>query len=150
SAIRARIGALARGLGLDPDSDDDLSHLHIWYKPARINIADPEWAAILLAEVDRVSAELVVVDVLRRAARLKENDQAAVDALINNLQPLLARASLCLLHHFVKLSELSKEREPGERVSGSGALFGALDTAIYITGSERGARRLRLAFDGRD
>ncbi len=148
-AIRARVGALSRGANLDPDSDD-LANLDIAYRPRGINLADPEWSA----EIANLAAEneyaVIFVDVLRNAARIKESDAAEFSLLRNLLEPALAHTSICLLHHFVKLSELSKERTPAERMSGSGAMYGALDVGIFITGSEDHGRRLRLEFDGRD
>jgi AAA domain-containing protein len=151
-ALRARIGCLARGLGLDPaEGGDDLWRLSLAYKPRGINLADPEWGASLVRAAEEINAGLVVVDVLRRAARFKENDAGDFAALALNLQPTLDRGtSIAMLHHFGKLSDLNRDRDPGERMSGSGAMFGALDVGIYITGSERGARSLRLEFDGRD
>ncbi len=148
-AIRARVGALSRGANLDPESDD-LANLDIAYRPRGINLADPEWSA----EIANLAAEneyaVIFVDVLRNAARIKESDAAEFSLLRNLLEPALAHTSICLLHHFVKLSELSKERTPAERMSGSGAMYGALDVGIFITGSEEHGRRLRLEFDGRD
>jgi hypothetical protein len=63
---------------------------------------------------------------------------------------LAERRSAALLHHFGKLNETQKERSPGERMVGSGAMEGALDVAFYITKSEAGARRLRIEFEARD
>lgn len=149
SALAQRTGAIARGLGIDPEQEID--GLHFVYKPRSINIADPVWAESLRRAARSVEAALVVVDVLRAAARLKENDATEFAALRANLQPLTAdNVSVALLHHFTKLSETSKERTPGERMSGSGAMYGALDVAIYITGSDDGARKLRLEFEARD
>ncbi len=148
-AIRARIGSLARGVNLDPDSDV-LDNLDIAYRPRGINLADPLWAA----EIANIAAEhqysVIFVDVLRNAARIKENDAAEFSLLRSLLEPALHHCSITLLHHFVKLTELSKERSPAERMSGSGAMYGALDVGIFITGSEDHARRLKIEFDGRD
>lgn len=150
AALRARVGAIARGMNIDPDGQD-LQRLHFLYKPPGMNLADPVWAQRLRRAAAHVDAALAVIDVLRAGARIKENDQADFTALRHNLQPINDDGrSLALLHHFVKLSEISKERDPGERMSGSGAMFGALDAAIYITGSQNHARELRLAFDLRD
>lgn len=148
-AIRARIGALARGLQLDPDTDQ-LDNLHLAYRPRGINLADDKWSA----EIANLSAEgeyaVVFVDVLRNAARIKENDSSEFSYLRSLLEPALAHTSIALLHHFTKLSETSKERTPAERMSGSGAMYGALDVGVFITGSEDHARKLRIEFDGRD
>lgn len=150
AGLRARVGALARGLEVNPDTDE-LDNLHWLYKPAGINLADPGWANLLHISTTQVDAALVIVDVLRASARLKENDQESFSALRFNLQPITdAGRSLAMLHHFGKLTETQKERDPGERMSGSGAMFGALDVAIYITGSDDNARSLRLEFDARD
>lgn len=148
-AIRARIGALTRGVNLDPDSDV-LDNLDIAYRPRGINLADPEWAA----EIANIAADnqyaVIFVDVLRNAARIKESDSTEFGHLRSLLEPALHHCSISLLHHFTKLSELSKERSPAERMSGSGAMYGALDVGIFITGSEEHARRLKIEFDGRD
>ena len=61
------------------------------------------------------------------------------------LEPLLADGlTVALLHHFAKLTETQNQRQPGERMSGTGAMFEALDVGLYITKSESGARRLRV------
>lgn len=150
AALRARIGAIARGMGLDPDGND-LSNLHLIYKPAGLNLSDPGWTTELLDATQETEARMITVDVLRAAARIKENDQQEFVTLRNNLRPISdAGIALCLLHHFTKLSEISRDRAPGERMSGTGAMFGALDVGIYITGSDSDARRLRIEFDTRD
>lgn len=152
AALRARVGAIARGMGLNPDpASGDLQNLHWLYKPRGINLADQRWADRLRRAADKPQAALITVDVLRAGARIKENDQEQFTNLRHNLQPISDDGrSLAVLHHFVKLSEISKERDPGERMSGSGAMFGALDVGIYITGSNDHATKLRLDFDTRD
>lgn len=151
SGLRARIGALARGLGIDPDWDD-LDRLHIAYRPRPFNLADPELAALLVDEARSVDAALVVVDVLRQAVRGVNESSAEDFATVRDaLEPLLAESrSVAVLHHFGKLSETQKERTPGERMAGSGAMYGALDVGLFITRSENGARRLRLELEARD
>jgi hypothetical protein len=150
AALRARIGCLARGLDVDPDGDG-LDRLHLIYRPAGINLADPTWALELRDLVADVEAALVVVDVLRAAAAIKENAAEDFALLRGNLAPLIdAGCSPALVHHFGKLTEISKDRTPGERMTGSGAMYGALDVGVFITGSDDGAKKLRLEFDGRD
>lgn len=152
AALRARVGAIARGMGIDPDPQaEELTNLHWLYKPRGINLADQRWADKLRRAADRPEAALIAIDVLRAGARIKESDQEQFTNFRHNLQPISDDGrSLAVLHHFTKLSELSKERDPGERMSGSGAMFGALDVGIYITGSDNQARKLRIDFDTRD
>jgi hypothetical protein len=150
AALRARVGCLARGHGLDPDGPD-LERLHFVYKPPGINLSDPGWARELVECAAGLACGLVAVDVLRAAARIKENDAESFAILRANLEPLAhAGTAAALAHHFGKLTETQKERQPGERMSGTGAMYGAADAAIYITGSNRDARELRLEFDARD
>ena len=78
AAIRARIGCIARGHGIQDPLGDGLPSLHIAYKPKGINLADGAWADTLISEAREFGAGLVIVDVLRRAARIKENDPGGV------------------------------------------------------------------------
>ena len=93
----------------------------------------------------------MIVDVLRAAARIKENVAEDFALVRDGLEPLLvAGRTVSLLHHFGKLSETQKERSPGERMAGTGAMYGALDVGFLITRSESGARRLRVDVEARD
>jgi hypothetical protein len=150
AALRSRVGAISRGLGLDPDGAD-LDRLSWSYKPRGINIADAEWARALRRAAEQLGAKLIVVDVLRAAARMKENPSEEFLMLRHNLLPVMHDGcSVALLHHFGKLTEITKERSPGERMSGSGAMYGAMDIGLFITGSENGAKNLRLEIESRD
>ncbi len=148
-ALNDRIGALARGHQIDPESDE-LSGLILSYRPRGLDLADKGWASELAAVANENNVELVIVDVLRNAARIKENDASEFAHFRILLEDTLRISSVALLHHFTKLSEISKERTPAERMSGSGAMFGALDVGMFITGSDDHARRLKISFDGRD
>lgn len=152
AGIRARIGSLARGMGIDPDSDAELERLHVLYRPRPFNLADPELSPFLVGEARRIDAAIVFVDVLRQAARgIKESSAEDFATIRDALEPLHAEGrSAALAHHFGKLTETQKERTPGERMVGSGAMEGALDVAFYITKSENGARRLRIEFEAKD
>ena len=150
TGLRTRVGALARGLGLDPDGDD-LGRLHMLYRPRPFNLVELETAEWLVAEAEHVDARLVVIDVLRAAARFQENVAEEFAAVRDALGPLLAAGrTVALLHHFGKLTETQKERSPGERMAGTGAMYGALDVGFLITRSEGGARRLHVEIEARD
>ena len=151
-AIRARIGAIARGAGIDP-AGDGLKNLHIAYRPRGLNLSDPDWSAWLVEKSRKVGAALVVVDVLRRAATIRESGDGATDfaGLLRNLEGLLSEDCLLLFtHHFGKGGEQQRGRSNGDKLAGSGALFGAADLLVYITESLHNARSLRLAADARD
>lgn len=149
SALRARIGSLARGMGVDPDSP--IENLHMLYRPRPFNLAELVSATWLHEEVQDVGARYVVIDVLRAAARIQEKDASDFALVRDALEPLLIEGvTVDLLHHFGKLSDTQKDRSPGERMSGTGAMYGALDVGFYITRSENGARRLRVELEARD
>jgi hypothetical protein len=150
AALRARVGALARGLDVDPNGDG-LDGLHWSYKPRSLNLASAADAVALADRADELAADLVVIDVLRRAAAIDENKAAEFLTFCAYLAPLAAAGrSVALLHHFGKLSEINRDRTPAERMAGTGAMFGALDVGLFITGSEDHARRLRLHVESRD
>lgn len=152
AAIRTRIGALAHGLGVNPDpGSGHLDRLHLLYKPRGLNLADPAWIRDIRRTIDTTGARLLIVDVLRAAAAIKENDNDAFNAFRLILDPIVQDGcSIALLHHFGKLTEITKDRTPGERMSGAGAMYGAFDVGVFITGADKEARELRLEFELRD
>ena len=149
--VHARIGCLARGMGVDPDSADFRDWFHIAYKPRGLNLSDPSWAERLVADVERLEAGLVVVDVLRRAASVRESADGVRDFadLVRNLEPLIDRSRfLDFLHHFRKEGSNDENVATGERMSGSGSLWGHYDAATYITGGSD--LSMAVEVDGRD
>lgn len=150
TGLRTRFGALARGFGSDPDTDD-LDRLHMLYRPRPFDLAELATADWLLQEALDTSAAIVFIDVLRAAARFDENAAADFGRLRDHLEPLLhAGITVILLHHFGKMNDTQRERSPGERMAGTGAMYGALDVGLLITKSEDGARRLGVEVEARD
>jgi hypothetical protein len=152
AAIRGRIGCLTRGHGFNPShGSNDLHNLHVLYKPAGLNLADPAWTRSIQQLAQRAGARMLIIDVLRAAAVLKENSNDEFRDLVRTLQPITNDGcALALLHHFGKLTELSRDRTPGERMSGAGAMYGAFDVGVFITGSNDAGRKLRIEFETRD
>jgi hypothetical protein len=150
TGLRTRIGALARGAGIDPDTDQ-LDRLHMLYRPRPFDLAELATSDWLLDEAADVDAALVIVDVLRAAARFKENAAEDFARIRDHLNPLLEQQrTVALLHHFGKLNDTQKERSPGERMAGTGAMYGALDVGFLITRSDNGARLLGVDVEARD
>jgi hypothetical protein len=150
TGLRTRIGALARGAGIDPDTDQ-LDRLHMLYRPRPFDLAELATSDWLLDEAADVDAALVIVDVLRAAARFQENAAEDFARIRDHLNPLLEQQrTVALLHHFGKLNDTQKERSPGERMAGTGAMYGALDVGFLITRSDNGARLLGVDVEARD
>jgi hypothetical protein len=152
SGTRARIGALSRGMGIDPDSDDLRKWLHMSVKPRGINLSESAWASRLVADADAVGAGLVIVDVLRRAAAVREGGEGVGDfaALLRNLEPLQGGGrGVVFLHHFRKVGKSDDETDAGERMAGSGSLHGHYDVAMFITDVTR-EMTMSVQVDARD
>jgi len=155
SAIRARVGAITRGVGADPDRHD-LDQLHISYKPRAIDLSDNAWASGLESLTKTLGASLVIVDVLRAAIPGMPEDGrgAEVFGIVRGyLDPILATGtSIVVLHHFAKSN--AENRGTGNRMTGSGALFGAADVIIGIVTTDsdalHDAQTLGVDVDGRD
>ena len=156
-ALRARIGCLARGRGLVPEAEGALPNLRVSTRREvpDLDLMRAEWWDALRSEVEEHGARLVVVDVLRSAApRLRETGEGAADfglirAGASRIQDL--GVTVVLLHHFIKAA--GADRLVGERMTGSGALYGALDVGIFITPSALGEqwdREIPVAFEARD
>ena len=149
--LRARIGALARGLGVDPDKGD-LDLLHVIYKP-RINLRDASTTRALMAEVLDVQPGLVGFDVLRKAAVVRESNEGAMDfaEVLANTRPLADAGCAALYpHHNTKANADTDKRPAGERLSGSGALYGHADFGVFITSYDRATRLMAVEFVTRD
>lgn len=149
--LRARVGCLARGLGVDPDRGE-LDRLHVIYKPRRIDLHDQESAAGVVEAVSDIEPGVMFVDVLRRAARIRESGEGVADFThtLENLDPLTSAGwTIILLHHFKKWSD-NAGGDTGDRMSGSGSLFGHADFAIFIVKADRENRRYDLEFVSRD
>lgn len=154
AAIRARIGCIARGHGVDPDSDA-LDQLHIIYKPRGLNLSDPDWARWLCEYVTDICARLVLVDTLRSATTIRESNEGAGDMarLLKLLSPITSdHVSVGFLHHFSKLNEQRQQRAAADRMTGTGALRGHMDFGLFITKSDwkDGQRRMRVEVEIRD
>ncbi len=153
AGLRARTAALARGMGVDPDGDDLWDRLYFLYKPPGLNLSDARWRRNSPRSRTALDVGLVVVDVLRRAAEVREDGNGAGDFTrsMGNLRPLeLAGRAVAIAHHFTKASETSRGRVPAERMAGSGALYGAMDVGMFIVKLTNDARQLEVTVEARD
>lgn len=157
AALKMRFFALARGLGLDPQTCFTDGRIAIIYRPAGMDLTDPEWSAYLVEQVILSGAKLVIIDVLRAAAPgIRESGDGSGDFAAFRAQLLVRlqkmNVATLMLHHFVKLSDGTRERSIGELMSGSGSLFGAADFVIGVTKCIKAGvpQELRLEVESRD
>ena len=155
-ALRHRIGCLARGLGIDPDGELLGENLYIDYKPRGANLSEAPYAAWYCDEVQRIDAQLCLVDTVRRAARIRESGDGVQDlqTLGENLAPLKDQRAILFAHHAKKLQPANNNgtwTPPLERLSGSGDWGGLVEVGLVLDrrkGTEW--RDTRFEIDGRD
>lgn len=131
-SIRTRIGALMRGYQIDPDRS--LDKFHLAYRPPNMDLMRVECAENLRHIAHQTDAKIIFVDVLRAATVFDENSASDFSKLMHNLRPLLNDGiSIAMLHHFGKWGDTNSNRDPGDRMVGTGAMRGALDVGLYLT-----------------
>jgi hypothetical protein len=154
AALRHRIGAIARGMGLDPDGEELADYLHIAYKPTGVRLLDPEYAPSYVASVQACRAQLAIIDTARRAARIRESGDGVTDLglLAANLAPILSTTTIVPLHHAHKARGSNGVWEPPlERLSGSGDWGGLAEAGLLLDRREQSDwQDMRLDVDGRD
>lgn len=114
--------------------DTDQIHIHFGMAPQ-----DPVVA--LTKDIEHYQPKLVIIDPIQRFIRIKDiSDYAAVSLIMEPIQEL-ARSNNChimLVHHLGKMN-----REDGDDVLGSTALFGSVDTLLITKKRNDGARTVQ-------
>jgi hypothetical protein len=130
---RNRVAQMARALDVDFASLD----LHLIDVPA-LRLDDAEQVERLSRTVAYLRPALLILDPMRDLHGLDENDAQIVSALLAPLR-ILQRAYACavlLVHHMAKVTE--SPRRAGQRLRGSSALHGWVDSALYLTHKDGG------------
>lgn len=131
-SIRGRVGCLARGYELDPDRS--IEKFHLMYRPPAMDLMHKGCAEALRVQAEVSNAKIIFIDVLRAATVFDENSASDFSRLMHNLRPILNDGiSIAMLHHFSKWGETNSNRDPGDRMVGTGAMRGALDVGLYLT-----------------
>jgi DNA-binding transcriptional ArsR family regulator len=129
--VHERLTAFCRGRGLDAPPQ----RLHVLIR-AGLKIDDEAAMLEFERELQDLGAELVVWDVFRRLHRLPSGKPDDLLPLLYRLDELSRRVgcSNLILHHFRKQAATGKDfATGGERLSGSGGLWGWTENALYLT-----------------
>jgi hypothetical protein len=134
-SVRRRCGMLCRALAVEVATVD----IHV-LDVALLRLDDPAQLAAFIATVERVRPALVIVDPLREVHTGDENDSGYVTKLFAPLRELVDRVGCAMMfvHHSVKPGVESAKRRPAERLRGSGALVGALDSGLFLEAKGEG------------
>ena len=127
--LRWRLGAVARGMGLDIDTVDNFRIRSL----ATDELSTEAGVNKLAARIAAFKPSLVVFDTMRRAmGDLKENQSDDMAKILQALNHIKARTghdfSVLHLHHTVK----DKEAQGLERLRGSGDLAGQVDQVLIM------------------
>lgn len=128
SMTRNRVHQMCRSMDIDITALD----LHLVDVPM-LRLDDVEQREKLDRTVARLKPALVILDPLRDLHGLDENDAQVVSELLAPLR-IMQRVHKCavmIVHHMAKATELA--RRAGQRLRGSSALHGWIDSALYLT-----------------
>lgn len=124
---RSRIAQMCRALDVDLATLD----VHLISIPV-FRLDDDEQVASLRRTVAKLKPTLLILDPLRDLHGKDENDAQVVAALLGHLRVIQREygCAVLLVHHMAKQSEI--KRRAGQRLRGSSALHGWVDSALYL------------------
>lgn len=145
--VRSRAIALCRALDVDIKTLD----LEVVDVPA-LQLDNAEGVKLLWSIVEQRRPVLVVLDPLREMHAGDENDSAAIARLLLPLRTMQRElgCAIMLVHHMTKVSAEGGGRRLGQRLRGSSALHGAVDSALYLEPKGEGpAKRVKVTAEHR-
>lgn len=139
--LQTRLGSMlpAVALPLPPDT--------LYFETTRtLRLDDPAGLARLRGMIEAVHPDLVIVDPLARFMSGDENSTRDMGRLVAALDTLVEAygVAILLVHHTGK-PRAEGERAGGERLRGSSALFGAVDSVLLLDRVD--AEHLRLTLE---
>jgi len=137
-----RLRALARGRGLDPASLQD----HIFHSiPQGLDLDNPVHYAQIVEAAMLVNARLIIGDALVALHSRDENTSGDMKAVMRSGFKRLTRdanASILLIHHHVKPSDMGLSRQNIHKVRGGGEIVAASDGLITASRTSKDAPTL--------
>jgi hypothetical protein len=136
-AIKTRLRSLLKGRGLDVSAI--ARTFHAQPRGRDIDMTKLEDCARLIASTRRLAeiggpVKLLVLDPLRNIHTAEEDKADAMSLVFRNLRMVgtLLDCTILLVHHSAKSSDNTRSRRPGQRMRGSGAIHGFVDSGIYL------------------
>ena len=145
--LRKRAGEICRALDL-PLSAVDLAVIDL---PV-MRLDDKNTVAAFQATCVLEKPALVILDPFREMHTGDENDAALIAALLQPLRELqnTVGCAVQLVHHMGKAPEGKTTRRQGQRLRGSSALHGAVDSALYFEARGEGpSKRVTVSAEHR-
>lgn len=148
-SFRNRLRAFCRGRGLEP-TEQLLRWLAVQPRGRMIDVTRPETCARIVASARNIEQRMgtklgfLVLDPLRNINGGDENDSTAMREAFEALKMIgaLVGCTMIIPHHMRKLDrKAGKGGRPGERLRGSNAIHGFIDSGIYLDEAEGGDGR---------
>lgn len=130
--IRNRVGALASGRGIAPES---IENLVVCPRGKFLDVTKKEDLAWIVASCRMMGQfDLVVLDPLRDVHSAAEDKSDEMGPVMRNLRQLgeLLGCTVAVAHHASKATKDTASRRPGQRMRGSSAIHGSTDSGIYF------------------
>jgi len=145
AATRTRVARMCCALELEIAKLD----LHLITTP-RLRLDSAQDMARLGATIAREKPVLVILDPLRDLHSGDENDAGEMSALLSPLRALQREhgCSIMVVHHMAKHTP-ETNRRPGQRLRGSSALHGWIDSALYLARAD-GAETVSVTVEHRN
>jgi hypothetical protein len=129
SSVQNRIRALGAGRG-------DLANLAVQPRGKFVDLRSDDDLGWLIASVrHHGGADLLVLDPLRDLHSAEEDSSDEMSQVMRRLRLLgeLLGCTVLVAHHTSKTSGDTAKRRPGQRMRGSSAIHGAIDSGIYLS-----------------
>ncbi len=132
--VRNRLRAELAGANLDESA---LANLYLRPRGKFIDVTKEEDLAWIIASCRRLGKlDLLVLDPLRDISSGEEDKSDSMRDVMRRLRllgELLGGCTIAVVHHTAKVSENTSKRRPGQRLRGSSAIHGSVDSGIYFS-----------------
>jgi hypothetical protein len=134
AAVRNRTRALAVGRGMSVG--DAVARMRAEPKGKSIDVTNDVDCALIVASVRRAGGtKLLVLDPMRDIHSGEEDSSDAMAGVMKRLRAIgtLLDCTVLFVHHAAKSGADTGKRRQGQRMRGSGAIHGAIDSGIYLS-----------------
>ncbi len=133
--VRNRVRALLAGA----DRRLERGRLHVCPRGKFIDITRDRDLAWLIASARKLGPiDLLVLDPLRDISSASEDKSDEMGPVMRRLRLVgeILRCTVGVVHHAGKATVDTAKRRPGQRLRGSGAIHGSIDSGIYLSDTE--------------
>lgn len=133
--VRAHLLALAAGRGMAPDRA--LANLLVQRRGRFLDVLRDDDLALIVASIRKLGGvDLLCLEPLRDLHGGEEDKSDSMRDVMRRLRLLgeLLSCTIAAAHHAAKSGNDVKGRRGGQKMRGSGAIHGAIDSGIYLSG----------------